>query len=556
MIKKIGSRYCLYTKDGSRKLGCHATRAEAVAQEQAVEAGKKKDRYAELRAALGEGVMASIDNLQSRYLLVSSGPVKVTERTLWGRKYLVVPVVALVEGVVHASNAEMAELVQAQDFGYAPGGWNGRPVFYGHPTVDDVHVSGNDPDILEELSVGIVFNAMLSRDNRLTMDAWIDEERANEIAPELVERVRASDDIEISVGVYVDSEKVDGEFNGKRYAGRWTRIVPDHLGILRKDDVGACSRKMGCGVRTAKEGQMNEKTPSIFGRMMATVRGLITGNDELLRDLILDSDIPQDLTKAVRAKDPQAYYVEDWDLEQGICYYCKSEDPQKPGSTYTVMRKFMRDGDHFVVGDEETKVETRQTYVPVEGDEYRAAEGKPPCGCHKGEATMSEKIKALIAKFSTLNVALFNEKATDEHVGALETLLNRAPVEVIKEVVKEVKVEVIKEVPVGAPRTLAEAVAMVPEAEQAPFKAYQATQVEKKNATIKVLKDSGRCDLTDEVLQAKSQTELDQLVKLSGSKPVDFSAAGTSRTAAEQQPNTVPAAPDLAASIRAAQAKK
>lgn len=50
MIKKIGSRYCLYTKDGSRKLGCHGTRAEAVAQERAVEAAKH-DRYAELRAA-------------------------------------------------------------------------------------------------------------------------------------------------------------------------------------------------------------------------------------------------------------------------------------------------------------------------------------------------------------------------------------------------------------------------------------------------------------------------------------------------------------------------
>lgn len=167
---------------------------------------------------------------------------------------------------------------------------------------------------------------------------------------------------------------------------------------------------------------------------------------------------------------------------------------------------------------------------------------------------MNEKLKALIAKFNTLNAALFNEKATDEHVGALAALIDRAPEKV--EVIKEVKVEVVKEVPVGAPKTLAEAVAMVPEAEQAPFKAYQATQVEKKNATIKVLKDSGRCDLTEEILQAKSQTELDQLVKLSGSKPVDFSAAGTSRTATEQQSNTVPAAPDLAASIRAAQAKK
>lgn len=40
MIKKTGSKYVLYTKDGSRKLGTHASRASALKQERAIEAAK------------------------------------------------------------------------------------------------------------------------------------------------------------------------------------------------------------------------------------------------------------------------------------------------------------------------------------------------------------------------------------------------------------------------------------------------------------------------------------------------------------------------------------
>lgn len=36
MIKKSGSRWILYTKDGKRKLGTHTTREEALAQERAI----------------------------------------------------------------------------------------------------------------------------------------------------------------------------------------------------------------------------------------------------------------------------------------------------------------------------------------------------------------------------------------------------------------------------------------------------------------------------------------------------------------------------------------
>jgi hypothetical protein len=42
MIKKQGKTWVLYTKDGSRVLGRHKTRAEAVRQERAVNISKAR----------------------------------------------------------------------------------------------------------------------------------------------------------------------------------------------------------------------------------------------------------------------------------------------------------------------------------------------------------------------------------------------------------------------------------------------------------------------------------------------------------------------------------
>lgn len=42
MIKKIGSKFVLFNKAGTKKLGSHPTRAQAVAQEQAINIAKHK----------------------------------------------------------------------------------------------------------------------------------------------------------------------------------------------------------------------------------------------------------------------------------------------------------------------------------------------------------------------------------------------------------------------------------------------------------------------------------------------------------------------------------
>lgn len=42
MIKKVGKQYCVFDHTGKKKLGCHPTRAKALAQLRAVEASKHR----------------------------------------------------------------------------------------------------------------------------------------------------------------------------------------------------------------------------------------------------------------------------------------------------------------------------------------------------------------------------------------------------------------------------------------------------------------------------------------------------------------------------------
>lgn len=165
-----------------------------------------------------------------------------------GSEHLVVPVVALVEGVIHAVNAPSAELVLAEEFSQGWQGWNGRPVCVDHPMRHGTQVSANHPTVLEEESIGTVFNARLSG-KRLLMEAWINKARAarTEKGRALLARAEKGQPIEVSVGTWVTAEAKPGSFGPRAYKSIWRRIVPDHLALLSDGHTGACSIEMGCG---------------------------------------------------------------------------------------------------------------------------------------------------------------------------------------------------------------------------------------------------------------------------------------------------------------------
>lgn len=185
---------------------------------------------------------------RSLHLIGALGAVR-TE-TLHGREHLVVPVVALMEGVIHAVNASTPERVTVATLAKAANSWNGRPLVLNHPTKDGHQISANDPKVLEAQSFGSIFNSRL-QGKKLLMDAYVDVERAAKIGgPKFLERLKSGEACEVSVGAFVRTDAIAGVHDGKRFNSSWVDTTGDHLAFL-PDGIGACSGSMGCGANRA-----------------------------------------------------------------------------------------------------------------------------------------------------------------------------------------------------------------------------------------------------------------------------------------------------------------
>lgn len=180
----------------------------------------------------------------------------VRTETFMGREHIVIPIIALVEGVMQAENAPGPELVQEEIFARTAEAWNGRPTVVNHPRRNGELVSANSPEVLESEQLGTVFNAKVEN-GKLTLEAWIDKDLSDAAGgkkKDVIDRAAEGKTVEISIGAFVDVEKADGKFNGRTFEGRWINIVPDHLAILEDGKTGACSVKDGCGTNRSAEG--------------------------------------------------------------------------------------------------------------------------------------------------------------------------------------------------------------------------------------------------------------------------------------------------------------
>lgn len=178
-----------------------------------------------------------------RFITFQAQPSAIRHAIFDNKEHLVVPLIALVEGVLQAANTPNPELALASEFGAIPAAWDGRPVTLGHPKKDGKFVSANSPDVLESVKVGMLFNTHLDGD-KLKTEAWLDIQKMpfNERA-----RLTSGKEIEVSTGFFAEVEPKQGEFNGKVFLGIQRDIKPDHLAILAEGDIGACSFADGCG---------------------------------------------------------------------------------------------------------------------------------------------------------------------------------------------------------------------------------------------------------------------------------------------------------------------
>jgi hypothetical protein len=188
-----------------------------------------------------------ITSLRTLHLVGATGVVR-TEM-FEGREHLVVPLIALMEGVIHAMNAETPEFVPLATLQKAAATWNGRPVTLGHPSRGGVQCSANDPGIRESHGIGTIFNSRVVG-TKLLQEAWIDKAKAKRLDPAMLARLVTGEREEVSVGAFVITDGTTGSYRGKPYRAQWLETIGDHLAFL-PGGRGACSVEMGCGTHRA-----------------------------------------------------------------------------------------------------------------------------------------------------------------------------------------------------------------------------------------------------------------------------------------------------------------
>lgn len=183
--------------------------------------------------------------MKSELTLIDAQAATVRREMIGGRSHLVMPVIALKEGVIHAMNSSADELVPYDEM--PADGWDKIPVFINHPLRNNSPVSAKTPGVMRE-AVGFVRNAGThAADKTLRMEACVDEQKAPK---SFLDRIASNPSMDVSVGVMTATDHTAGEYNGKPYASIWRNIKPDHLALL-PEITGACSWDMGCGVRAA-----------------------------------------------------------------------------------------------------------------------------------------------------------------------------------------------------------------------------------------------------------------------------------------------------------------
>ena len=222
---------------------------------------------------------------------VESNAGKMRYDTMNSKKYMVIPVSMIVEGVLNRAFVSAAE--------FTPEGWNGRPVTVNHPQVDGKDVSANSPKVLEQYAIGQIFNATLEGD-KLKAEAWIDIAQAEKMGhSKLLKELKAAKKIEVSTGYFAKIEASEGEIKGNKYGVAHKDIKPDHLAIL-PNDTGACSVADGCGtfnkVATMKLKEALKVITNALGAKEDTV-----DKEKIINDLISNKKFAEEDRAALQA---------------------------------------------------------------------------------------------------------------------------------------------------------------------------------------------------------------------------------------------------------------
>jgi hypothetical protein len=169
---------------------------------------------------------------------------------LEGKRYLVVPAVALTVGVHNGSDGPY--YYPPEELAKNPGVWNHKPIVVYHPMMNGDGVSACDPDVIRRQGVGLIFNS--AWDGRLRQEAWLEEDKLRQVDPRVLDAINNGTMLEVSTGLWQDPEMTPGTWQGEQYKGIVRNIQPDHLAIL-PDQRGSCSIADGAGLLRNRDSQ-------------------------------------------------------------------------------------------------------------------------------------------------------------------------------------------------------------------------------------------------------------------------------------------------------------
>lgn len=158
-----------------------------------------------------------------------------------GRPHLVVPVVAVVEGVLNG------EYVSIELFEETLDAWDEIPVPMGHPTENGefVPVLQAPQDIVGHGKNWSIENGAMKG------EFWIDLNKAakHPHGGDLLRRINKGTAINVSTAYFREVDPKIGEVGGEPFSGVQKDIIPDHVAVLL-DIPGACNLNDGCGIRS------------------------------------------------------------------------------------------------------------------------------------------------------------------------------------------------------------------------------------------------------------------------------------------------------------------
>ncbi len=487
---------------------------------------------------------------------------------LFGREHLVVPIVALVEGVLQGENAAVPELALADEFGKLPQSWDGRPVVMNHPVVDNVPVSANSPIILETYAFGSIYNTRLE-DSKLKTEAWIDIARVESLGGETestVQRIKDGKPVEVSTGLFTGVEQTQGIYNNRAYQGIWRGVVPDHLAILSDGVLGACSIADGCGARinSAKsnwqEYQMSEavlktncsgntdcgcppkvsKISSAQGESNAPRFNAERFLANSIPNTLLDSDVRKLLSAAVKNAHPHYCYLLGFTTEK-VLYETWATNYD---NYVTYQRSYSIDNQGVVtLADDISHVNIISQVVPA-NNMAKTLETVVANSTDKENEMADDNVKKDDLDLEQKDQAKRDVAAADENAETRKKAAkdNEATPSGNETPTKE---KATKQMSAGDQPVTFEALwAAAPSEMREVLESGIKLHKEKKANTIRALQATGRCKFSDDQLKGMSMDMLDSLVELA-SVPSFDGANPTPRQNSRTEDEVIPPAPKL-----------